>query len=136
MTRPDATTSPTATSPSGEIPRDGWVSFFSKFSREHAQAPVIVEVLAGGERRRLADGLGLIGITANMQPGDETIDVTVDNVGKRVTHLIHKPSWVRVADEGQRAIDIESPEGTTHIVLHGPGKPTATAQRAKRAPGP
>lgn len=136
MTRSDATTRPTAGSVSREIPRDGWAGFFSEFSREHAQAPVKVEFLAGGEKRCLAEGLGLIGITANMQPGDETIDVTVDNIGKRVTHLIHKPSWVRVADEGQRAIDIESPAGTTHIVLHGPGKPTATAQRAKRVPGP
>src|SRR5690349_13474521 len=101
-----------AKSSMSDLPRDRWPDFFKDFSRDHKETAVTVEVETPAGTRQLAEGLGLIGITANLNPDEDTIDLSLDGPDERITHLIHHPRRVHVAKDEQ-TIDIESPDGTT-----------------------
>jgi hypothetical protein len=108
-----------------DLPRAEWPRFFDDFSREHVNAPVSIEVRTAQNTRPLADHLPLLGITANAEPGEELIDVSVQDGNAPATHLIHSPSRICVKDDS--CIDIESPDGAVHIILHRPGNSTRVA---------
>ncbi len=105
-----------------ELPRDEWPRFFGEFSRDHVSDPVTVEVETPQGTRVLAEGKGLIGITADVRPDRDLIDLSVDGPKGRITHLIHHPDRVYVG-ELQEKIDIESSAGTTHVLIQNWGAP-------------
>ena len=102
-----------------EIPREEWTDFFDGFSRRHEGWLVTVEVLGSVGAQVEARELPLLGIASD-RDGGNTISIIVSATPEgRVTHIIGKPTHVRVEeteDGVDRALQIESKEGETTLV--------------------
>lgn len=117
-----------------EIPREGWDTFFSRFSDEHETQFVAVEVMgrdigAQIESRQLL----LSGISRGDQDG-ESLALMFDSVnGEHLTHMVNKPTrvWVQQApDNTDGALEIEAADGTRTLLRFSPYEPgSATTVR-------
>ena len=105
-----------------EIPDEQWIGFFDRFSREHANWPVTIEVLsveAGPER--IAQELPLQGISFDAS-GTRPCTIHVgagDKPDANTSHVIDMPLHIRVADDegGDRGtVQIEPARGATTLV--------------------
>jgi uncharacterized protein DUF5335 len=102
------------------VPRAEWFSFLKGFSRRHADDPVTVQVLAPGLGSQVeARALPLEGIMAERRTTGP-ISIAVGRSPERhVEHEVPDPSqvWVQMSEDGaERALDIESQDGTRTIV--------------------
>jgi Family of unknown function (DUF5335) len=103
-----------------EIPRDGWDTFFNRFSQDHEMQFVAVEVM-GREIGAQIEGRSLLlsGISAGDNK-NESIALSFDSVdGEHLTHIVNKPThvWVqRSADKTDEALEIEAADGTKTLV--------------------
>jgi uncharacterized protein DUF5335 len=102
------------------VPRAEWFSFLKGFSRRHEDDPVTVQVLAPGLGSQVeARALPLEGIMAGRRtsgPISISVGRTLD---RHVEHEVPDPSqvWVQMSEDGaERALDIESQDGTRTIV--------------------
>jgi hypothetical protein len=100
-----------------EIPHDSWKEFFDGFSRRHQGWLATVEVLGAVGAQTEARELPLEGISVNDHSG-KSIDISLGPPGKGVSHVVAKPSHVRIEEEGgaDRALQIESADGETTLV--------------------
>ena len=74
-----------------EIPRGRWRQVLDDLSRVHAGAAVLLEVLdEEGGLQTHGPGFRLVGLTADGEPGAESIAVIIDG-RTRLTHLIAHP---------------------------------------------
>jgi hypothetical protein len=102
------------------VPRAEWLSFLKGFSRRHANDRVTVQVLAPGLGSQVeARALPLEGIMAGRRTNGP-ISISVGRTPERhVEHEVPDPSqiWVQMSEDGaERALDIESQDGTRTIV--------------------
>ena len=102
------------------VPRAEWLSFLKGFSRRHADDRVTVQVLAPGLGSQVeARALPLEGIMAGRRTNGP-ISISVGRTSERhVEHEVPDPSqvWVQMSEDGaERALDIESQDGTRTIV--------------------
>ena len=102
------------------VPRAEWFSFLKGFSRRHEDDPVTVQVLAPGLGSQVeARALPLEGIMAGRRTSGP-ISISVGRTPDRhVEHEVPDPSqvWVQMSEDGaERALDIESQDGTRTIV--------------------
>jgi len=106
---------------SHEVPRDQWVEFFHRFSDEHLDWPVTIEVLSqeAGPERVVADqplrGISLDPIgsrpcTIYVEAGDAD--------PANFSHTIDQPRRIRVADEGKDSgtLEIQPADGPATLV--------------------
>lgn len=103
-----------------EIPRDGWDTFFNRFSQDHETQFVALEVM-GLEIGAQIEGRSLL--LSGISPGDdkkESIALSFDSLdGEHLTHMVNKPThvWVqRTADNTDEALEIEAADGTRTLV--------------------
>jgi len=105
-----------------EIPRDQWMPFLDRFSRQHEGWLVTLEVLApdiGAQQE--ASALPLEGITvASRRNEPETIAISVGKTpADHVTHTINSPThvWLEQTPEGAHsALEIESKDETKTLL--------------------
>ena len=105
-----------------EINDEQWISFFDRFSREHAGWPVTIEMLAGESGpQQLARELPLQGFSfdaAGTRPC--TIRVSAgDDPAATVSHAVDMPLHIRVADDersGAGTIEIEPAQGPATLI--------------------
>jgi len=105
-----------------EIPRDQWMPFLNRFSRQHQGWLVTLEVLApdiGAQQE--ASALPLEGITI-ASGGNEPVTIAI-SVGKtpsdHITHTINSPThvWLEQTSEGAHsALEIESADETKTLL--------------------
>lgn len=106
--------------PTIEIPRREWTNRLDEFSREHEGWPVSLDVLAEsiGAQSEFRQ-LSLAGVTAEPTDGG-TISITVSvPAGGFLTHTIHLPTHVFIAENdagADDALEIESADGTKAIL--------------------
>jgi hypothetical protein len=106
-----------------EIPREGWDTFFARFSDDHETQFVAVEVM-GNEIGAQVEGRTLLlsGISRADQD-NQSLALMFDSVnGEHVTHMVNKPTrvWVqRSSDNTDEALEIESADGTRTLVRFG-----------------
>jgi hypothetical protein len=111
-----------------EIDDEQWISFFDRFSKEHAGWPVTIEMLSSETGpQRLAKELPLQGLSfeaAGTRPCTVRIGAG-DDPSATVSHTVHMPLHIRVAEDGhggRGTILIEPAEGPpTLIHYHPPG---------------
>jgi len=105
-----------------EIDDEQWISFFDRFSRDHAGWPVTIEMLAGESGpQRLARELPLQGVSFD---GCGTRPCTVrvgagDDPGATVSHTVDMPLHIRVADDNNGScgtIEIEPAQGPATLI--------------------
>ena len=107
--------------PTREIPRNEWIKFFDDFSKQHQGWIVIVEVISPelGDQEE-ADGLPLVGITADVKDGENRIEIMVGGKPEaHLTRIIQNPKlvWVKQSEEeAHEALDVESEDGTKTIL--------------------
>jgi hypothetical protein len=105
-----------------EIPRNEWIKFFDDFSKQHQGWVVTVEVISPelGDQEE-ADGLPLVGISADAKDGENRIEIMVGGKPEaHLTRIIESPTrvWVKQAEEeAHEAVDVESEDGTKTILL-------------------
>ena len=106
-----------------EIPDEQWISFFDRFSRDHAGWSVTIEVLSRETGpQRLASELPLQGVSFDPD-GSRPCTVVVGAGDKRSTnmsHTIDMPLHVRVAEDESGlhgTIEIEPARGA-QTLLH------------------
>jgi hypothetical protein len=110
-----------------EIPRDQWVAFFNDFSRRHEDQPITVGLVGAdiGAQVQISQQ-PLIGISASLEDGEDTIEVSVGDAPE--THMMHTittPShvWIKQTDEGtDDAIEILSESGPKTLIVLRPTK--------------
>ena len=94
---------------SRDLEREQWQRYFDGFSRTHRGRPVTVESM-GTEvgLQTIARQLPLVGITADSSSGsDMVIEIIVgDSPDAHLTHVVHHPSQVRIAQAHDGADDI------------------------------
>jgi hypothetical protein len=104
-----------------EIPRTEWNDFFSRFSDQHDDEPVEVEMI-GSEIGAQIEGreLHLRGISPARNVREADLALELDAVdGTHLTHMIAKPIHVwlqQAADQTDEALEIESADGTKTLV--------------------
>lgn len=104
-----------------EIPRTEWKDFFSRFSDQHDDEAVKVELI-GSEIGAQVEGqdLHLRGISPARNAQESDLALELDSVdGKHLTHMIPKPThvWLQQApDKTDEALEIESADGTKTLV--------------------
>jgi hypothetical protein len=104
-----------------EIPRQEWQSFLDDFSQEHEGWLVNLEVQSDGRSQTEAEGLPLVGISADCK-GSEAPAIEImlgDRGADHVTHSVSGPSMVSVSDGvgGGEDLVIESP-ADGRVVAH------------------
>jgi hypothetical protein len=110
------------TAPTQEIPKEKWQAYFVTLAEQHAGWATTVEVLNRemGDQH-VMDGMPLQGISydrAGSQAGDILIEAG-DAGTPFETHLVHRPTAVRVAETQPGAeadIEIASDDGYTTLV--------------------
>jgi hypothetical protein len=114
-----------------EIPREGWDTFFARFSDDHETQFVAVEVM-GSEIGAQVEGRSLLlsGIS-RADEDSQSLALMFDSVnGEHVTHMVNKPTrvWVqRSSRNTDQALEIESADGTRTLVRLGLPEPGAGA---------
>lgn len=101
-----------------EISREEWTDFFDSFSRRHEGWLVTMEVLGSVGAQVEARELPLLGIASD-RDGGNTISIIVGATEERVTHIIGKPTHVRVEETAagvDRALQVESESGETTLI--------------------
>ena len=104
-----------------EIPRTEWLKFFDEFSKQHQGWVVTVEVLSPemGDQEE-ADGLALVGISADAKDGENRIEIMVGGEPEaNLTRIIDNPKrvWVKQAEEeAHEAVEVEAEDGTKTIL--------------------
>jgi hypothetical protein len=104
-----------------EIPRSEWNEFFSRFSDQHDDEAVEIEML-GSEIGAQTEGreLHLRGIAPAQNSQEPDLALELDSVdGKHLTHMIPKPThvWLQQgADRTDEALEIESADGTKTLM--------------------
>jgi hypothetical protein len=115
-----------------EIPRDGWNTFFSRFSEDHETQMVAVEGM-GREIGAQVEGQSLLlsGISPSGST-DGSLALTFDSVnGEHLTHMVANPThvWLRRApDNTDEALEIESADGTKTLVRFPPYEPGSRSE--------
>jgi hypothetical protein len=105
-----------------EIPREEWVNFFNNFSRNHHGWTVNLQVLREDIGAQVeTHELPLDGIMAQIRAnGKDEISIMVEeSPDKHLTHIITKPSHVRIerADSGaDETLQIQSASGETTLL--------------------
>jgi hypothetical protein len=105
-----------------EIPNDQWVEFFNRFSKEHVNWPVSLELLSKESGpQRLSGELPLQGIS--FDPGGTrpaTIRVEAgDSASASFSHAVDLPLHIRLAEQedgSDGAIEIEPARGAPTLV--------------------
>jgi len=121
-----------------EIPLPEWKDFFSRFSDQHEDEPVAVEVF-GSEIGAQIEGseLHLRGISPTRNELGSDLAMMLDSVdGTHLTHMIARPVHVRLQqapDMTDAALEIESADGTKTLVRFGVPSAEGPA-RAERFP--
>ena len=110
-----------------EIPHEQWQPFFDDFTKLHQDERVNVESIgeSGSDVRTKLCGLPLVGIfAAHAKSGrEEWIELIArDAADATATHVIVRPSRVRLAEEGGRAIalQVEAADGAITIIRFEP----------------
>jgi len=105
-----------------EIDDEQWISFFNRFSKEHAGWPVTIEMLAGDSGpQRLASELPLQGLSFEAE-GTRPCTVRIgagDDPALTVSHTVHMPLHIRVAEDersGSGTIEIEPADGPATLI--------------------
>jgi Family of unknown function (DUF5335) len=104
-----------------EIPRTEWNDFFSRFSDQHDDEAVEVEMI-GPDIGAQIEGreLRLRGISPGQDETESDLALELDSVdGEHLTHMIPKAThvWLQQApDETDEALEIESADGTKTLV--------------------
>jgi Family of unknown function (DUF5335) len=104
-----------------EIPRSEWKEFFSRFSDQHDDEAVEIEMI-GSEIGAQIEGreLHLRGIAPARNAQESDLALELDSVdGKHLTHMIPKPThvWLQQrADRTDEALGIESADGTKTLM--------------------
>jgi len=99
-----------------DIPREQWIRFFDDFSKNHEGWIVTLEVVGSdiGDQDE-ADGLPLVGISADVKARENRIDIIVGGKPDAdVTRFIERPIHIWVKEPripGDDAIEIESEDG-------------------------
>jgi hypothetical protein len=121
-----------------EIPRTEWNDFFSRFSDQHDDEPVEVQMM-GADIGAQIEGreLRLRGISPAQNVRESDLALELDSIdGKHVTHMIPKPThvWLQQAlDKTDEALEIESADGTKTLVRFSTAD-AETPPRAERFP--
>lgn len=109
-----------------EIPREEWMAFLNRFSRDHQGEPVTVELLGSDIGDQLAArDVPLLGISADPKSSEGTaIEVMVgDSPSTNLIRVIHTPAHVLLAQDEKgvdQALQIEASDGPTTLVRLGP----------------
>jgi hypothetical protein len=104
-----------------EIAKSEWRDFFSGFSDDHDDEPVILEVI-GSDIGDQIEGqeLHLRGISRAGKDEESDLAVLLESVdGRHLTHMIPKPVHVwlqRAQDSLDEVLEIESADGTKTLV--------------------
>ncbi len=105
-----------------EIPRDEWVSFLDRFSKQHEGWLVTLEVFApdiGAQQEATEIPLGGISLASSSRE-PETIAISVgQEPGDHVTHTVTGPErvWLEQTSEGANAaLEIESRNETKTLL--------------------
>lgn len=104
-----------------EIPRTEWNDFFSRFSDQHDDEAIEVEMI-GSEIGAQIEGRGLRlrGISPARNVRESDLALELDSVdGKHLTHMIPRPTHVwllQAPDKTDEALEIESADGTKTLV--------------------
>jgi Family of unknown function (DUF5335) len=120
-----------------EIPRTEWKDFFARFSDQHDDEAVEVEMI-GSEIGAQIEGreLHLRGISPSRNVQESDLAMELDSVdGAHLTHMIPTPThvWLQQAwDKTDEALEIESADGTKTLVRFRTAG--AEAPRAERFP--
>jgi len=116
--RCDSSLGPCAT----DVPRNQWAEFLDRFSREHLDDPVAVEVQGETEAAagNLARNVPLVGVSASMKEGQNEIEVILGDSpeGPQMTHVVPRPTRVyhRPDADGEELLELVSEDGTTTVV--------------------
>jgi hypothetical protein len=106
-----------------EIPRAGWHDFFDAFTRNHETDLVAVEIMGNEIGAQIQGRSLLFGGISPAQPNDESLALMFDSTdGEHLTHTVEKPThiWLqRTFDHTDRALEIESADGTKTLVRFG-----------------
>jgi hypothetical protein len=108
-----------------EIPRTEWTDFFCRFSDQHDDEAVKVELI-GAEIGAQIEGreLHLRGISPARHLQESDLALELDSVdGRHLTHMIQKPTHVwlqQTTDKTDEALEIESADGTKMLLRFSP----------------
>jgi hypothetical protein len=104
-----------------EIPRPEWNDFFARFSDQHDDEAVEVQLL-GSDIGAQIEGreLHLRGISPARNVREADLALELDGIdGTHLTHMIARPTHVwlqQAADKTDEALEIESADGTKTLV--------------------
>jgi len=106
--------------PTQEIPREKWLGFFDRFSRQHQGWRANLDVLSSGDGAGTAARVSpLVGISADLKDCECSIAIIPGEAGQRhLTHIVSGPNYVRLRQTGEaadEALSIESSAGVTTI---------------------
>jgi len=109
-----------------EIDDEQWISFFNRFSKEHAGWPVTIEMLDGQTGpQRLASELPLQGLSFDAE-GTRPCTISVsagDDPSATLSHTVQMPLHIRVAEDESRnsgTIEIEPADGPATLIHYHP----------------
>jgi hypothetical protein len=104
-----------------EVPEKDWARTLDEFSAVHEGWLISLDVLgpALGVQPQIRD-LPLRGVTSENTPRDPAITIAAARSdGEHITHIIHSPTHVRIAQTAEGAdvaLEIESAEGNAAIL--------------------
>ena len=120
-----------------DVPGDQWAEFLDRFSREHLDDPVAVEVQGETEAAagNLARNVPLVGVSASMKEGQNEIEVILGDSpeGPQMSHVVPRPTRVysSARRHGEELLELVSEDGTTTVVHEALGR--ACRRRRLRA---
>lgn len=104
-----------------EIPKQEWEKFFDDLSRRRFEWLSKIEVFQENIGSQvLAEGLPLVGITAEAQDGNFLIEISVgEETGNHLTHTIQNPAKIAFLSDEKNIggiVELEEENGTKTLV--------------------